>query len=116
MTVQDALRQSFRLPNMEHGRGTGLRGGSFNETFNFDKGVQRLALHRLHFSEDVTVDGHVNVSKDDLSATVTVTAPHGGHGTVTMTGRWFTFQTAAGLIRIHGHLDGHNVALSTPGG
>jgi pimeloyl-ACP methyl ester carboxylesterase len=115
MTVEDALRESARLPNMERGHGAGLRGGGFDETFDFDKGIQRLTLQRLRFSDDVAVDGHVTVDKQDLTAHVTVTTPQ-GRGRLTMKGPWFTFQTSAGLIRIHGQLDGHPVALSTPGG
>ena len=37
MTAQDALRQSFRFPDMSHAAGVGLRGGRFTETFDFDK-------------------------------------------------------------------------------
>ena len=69
---------------MSHGTGVGLRGGRFTETFNFDKGVQRLVLHRLRFSEDVTVDGRVkvDVGKGTVTGRVSVTAPHGAGGTV----------------------------------
>lgn len=118
MTVQDALRQSFRFPDMGHDTGVGLRGGSFKETFNFDKGLQRLTLHRLRFSEDVTVDGDLTVdaAKGQVIGHVAATASGGRGGRVTITGRWFGFENAAGAIRIRGRLDGRTVAVSTPGG
>ena len=108
LTVQDALRQSFRFPDMSRGTGVGLRGGRFTETFNPDKGVQRLVLHRLRLSEDVTVDGRVkvDVGKGTVTGRMSVTAPHGAGGTVRIVGRWFGFQNAAGSISVRGSLGG----------
>ena len=118
LTVQDALRQSFRFPDMSRGTGVGLRGGRFTETFNPDKGVQRLVLHRLRLSEDVTVDGRVkvDVGKGTVTGRMSVTAPHGAGGTVRIVGRWFGLQNAAGSISVRGSLGGHSIAVITPGG
>ena len=118
LTVQDALRQSFRFPDLAHGSGVGLRGGRFTETFDFDRGAQRLVLHRLHFSEDVAVGGRVRVDagKGIVSGRLSVTAPQHAGGRVTIAGRWFGFKNAAGPIAVRGQLDGRSVALTTPGG
>lgn len=118
LTVEDALRQSFRFPDMSRGTGVGLRGGHFAETFNFDTGVQRLALRGLRFSEDATVNGRVKVdaAKGIVTGRLSVRAPNGAGGTVTIAGRWFGFENAAGPTRIRGHLDGRAVALITSGG
>jgi pimeloyl-ACP methyl ester carboxylesterase len=115
-TVKDALRQTWRLPDPSHGTGAGLRGGTFDETFDFERGMQQLDLHRVQFSEDVAVDGHVDVDNGDLTATLTVTVPGQRGGTVALSGQWFTFNTDAGVIRIDGRLGGRQVALSTPAG
>ena len=118
LTVTDALRQSFRFPDMSHATGVGLRGGHFTETFNFDTNVQRLALHELRFSQDAAVDGRVKVdaAKGIVTGRLAVRAPSGAGGAVTIAGRWFGVENAAGPIRIRGHLDGRAVALITPGG
>ncbi len=118
MTIQDALRQSFRFADMSHAAGVGLRGGRFTETFDIDKAVQRLVLHRLRFSEDVTVDGRVDVDveKGTINGRVSVTSTHGAGGAVAISGRWLGFQTAAGPISLRGHLGGRRVAVTTPGG
>jgi pimeloyl-ACP methyl ester carboxylesterase len=115
-TVKDALRQSWRLPDQTAGTGTGLRGGGFDETFDFDQDLQRLQLHRLRFSDDIAVDGQVTVDGGDLSATVTVTLDRRPYGSIDLSGRWFTFTTPAGPIRIDGRLGGRRIALLTPGG
>lgn len=112
-TVQDALRQSYRLPNAG-GTGVGLRGGTFQSNFNFNNGVQKLELRGLGFSENVGIDGHVAIDNGQLTATLTVTAPGGGH--ITLNGRWFTFGTTAGTFHVHGRLGRHTIALSTPAG
>jgi pimeloyl-ACP methyl ester carboxylesterase len=118
LTAQDALRQSFRLPDMAHGTGVGLRAGRFTETFNFDRGVQRLALHELRFSEDVAVTGSVKVdaNKGIVTGRLSATGRHGRRGAVTIAGHWLDPQAGAGPITIRGHLDGYTVALTTPGG
>jgi hypothetical protein len=118
MTVQDALRQSFRFPDMSHAAGVGLRGGRYTETFDFDKGVQRLVLHRLRFSENVAVDGRIKVDADEGAVTgrLSVTGPHGAGGAVAISGRWFNFHTAGGPISVRGHLGGRRVAVTTPSG
>lgn len=113
-TVQDALRQSFRLDDPSKGTGAGLRGGTFAETFDFAHGAQHLDLHGLRLSADVAVDGRVDVAEGDLSATLAVTSPGGGN--VRLRGRWFTPARAAGVIRVDGRLGGRRVALSTPAG
>jgi pimeloyl-ACP methyl ester carboxylesterase len=113
--VQDALRQSFRLPDLAKGTGAGLRGGRFDETFDFDRGAQRIVLRGVKFSADVAVDGRVDVAGSDLSATLTVASP-AGDGTLRLRGRWFTPDRKAGTIRIDGRLGGRRLALSTPAG
>jgi pimeloyl-ACP methyl ester carboxylesterase len=118
LTVEDALRESFRFPDMSHATGVGLRGGRFAETFNFDTNAQHLALHGLRFSEDAAVDGRVKVdaAKGILTGRLSVRAPNAAGGSVTIAGRWFGFENAAGPITVRGRLGGRSVALSTSGG
>jgi pimeloyl-ACP methyl ester carboxylesterase len=113
--VQDALRQSFRLPDPAKGRGAGLRGGTFAETFDLARDRQHLDLRGVRFSADVAVSGRVDVAGSDLSATLSVASPGGG-GRVRLRGRWFTPAHEAGTVRIDGRLGGRRVALATPAG
>jgi pimeloyl-ACP methyl ester carboxylesterase len=113
--VQDALRQSFRLPDPAKGTGAGLRGGRFDETFDFGRGRQSIVLHGVRFSADVAVDGRVDVAGSALSATLTVASP-AGRGTLRLRGRWFTGDRKAGTVRIGGRIGGRRVALATPAG
>lgn len=113
-TVEDSLRQSFRLP--ADGSGPGLRGGTFDAGFD-DTGAH-LDLHGLRFSTDAAVDGHVDWTYDTgaVDATVTVTAPGASAGTLNVHGRWFGVSNPAGEMLLDGRLAGRTIALSTPGG
>ena len=114
-TVQDALRQTFSRLD-DNGIGTGLRGGTFEDAFDEDTGVETLTLHGVRFSDDVAVDGHVQVADGGaLTAALTVSAPGGG-GHVRLDGRWWTGDDPAGPIRIDGDLGGRAIAVVTPGG
>jgi pimeloyl-ACP methyl ester carboxylesterase len=111
--VQDALRQSLRLDGLQ-GTGAGLRGGTFDSSFDFPNRLMELDLHGVRFSEDVVVDGHVKVDHGDLTGTVTVDGPGRSDGTISLGGRSFTFDKAGGVIRLDGRLGDRTIALSTP--
>ena len=113
-TVKDALRQSFRLPDPSHGTGVGLRGGTFDETFDFDRNLQRLDLHELRFARDAAVNGQVTNDNGQLTARLAITSDGHHVGTLDLTGTWVTFGTPAGAIRLSGKIDDRPVALSAP--
>jgi hypothetical protein len=113
-TVQDALRQTFSRLD-EDGNGNGLRGGTFADAFDEDTGIETLTLHGTRFSDDVAVDGTVQVAEDGaLTATLTVDAADGGD--VRLSGRWWTGDDPAGPIRVDGVLGGRSITVVTPGG
>ena len=79
--VLDAIIRSFRIPGAT-GTGYGLRGGTFD--FSFETGEDVLQLHGVRFARDVAVDGKATLSFDgnEVHMDLVVSGPDGRSGSL----------------------------------
>lgn len=112
-SVLDAFIRSFRIPGAT-GTGYGLRGGTFD--FSFETGEDVLQLHGVRFSRDVAVEGQATLSFDgnEVSMELTLTGPDSEHsGTLKAEGA-FGFGAPYRAFTVSGVIGGRAVVASVP--
>jgi hypothetical protein len=108
-TAIDALKHT----TIGGGDGSGLRGGSFQTSFD-DAGNQTTTLTDCMFASDVTVNGVVIWGIDaSFVADVSVSGAGTAGGTLHVEGTWQA-PGPVGKFRISGTLGGRNVAVLVP--
>jgi hypothetical protein len=111
-TALDAVQRSI----IGNGVGVGLRGGTFSTDYG-DGSVWTTTLTNCEFSEDVTVNGTVTFYWGELQmtldATLTVSGPGTGGGTLQVQGIWMP-QAPVGNFTITGTLGEKQVAVLVP--
>jgi pimeloyl-ACP methyl ester carboxylesterase len=112
--VTDAFRRNFLFGDAAPG--VGLRGGTFDTSFN-DAGNGLVSeLDKLRFARDVAVSGRsrYGFASELIRAKVHVRGPKGERGRLRISGLWFAFFHDATSFKVHGKLGGHRVDLRVP--
>jgi pimeloyl-ACP methyl ester carboxylesterase len=114
-SVLDAIIRTFRIPGAT-GTGYGLRGGTFD--FSFETGEDVLQLHGVRFSRDVAVEGQATLSfvANEVQMQLTVTGPDAEHsGTLTAGGAFgIGFGAPYRAFTVTGAIGGRAVVASVP--